>query len=274
MIYLTTALACEAKPLVDFYRLKKETASNAFPCYRSEEMGLVVSGMGRIAMAAATAYLGAYYRANAGISIWLNVGVAGHSTLEPGSAVLVDKVTEHGTTKHWYPLFVKMPALPSCSLTTVDTPEKTYVMQTLYDMEGSAFIETAARFTHFEFVHLYKVVSDNADSGIAHINKQFVSQVIENKTEEIDQLIQALKKQREQVVDVYPDHLDYERLLKQASFSFSQQQQLKRLLQRFYSLNNAEKLENIINMDVDSSKCFLQELTRLVERLALESDGR
>ena len=57
MLIWNCALHCEAKPIIDYYRLKKDPAENAFDVYQDERIACVVSGIGGINMAAATAWM-------------------------------------------------------------------------------------------------------------------------------------------------------------------------------------------------------------------------
>ena len=52
-----SALHCEAKPVIDYYRLKKSHDDNAFDLYRGDDMLCIISGVGKIASAAACAWI-------------------------------------------------------------------------------------------------------------------------------------------------------------------------------------------------------------------------
>ena len=269
MIYITTALACEAKPLISHYRLKKLTSHNAFPCYLNDDICLIVSGMGRVAMAAATAYLGAIEGDCEVNGSWINVGIAGHSRYALGTAVLADKVVEQGTKKVWYPVFTFSPKECTTCLMTLDTPETSYHDDCMYDMEGSAFIETASRFTSFESIQLFKVISDNAHSGFDHINKNYVSDLLGAHLSAIDDLVHRLRDVQAKLDDGVNDDEDYTRLLETANFSFSQQLKLRRLLQRYSSLESEQRVCENLDLSSPSAKVILSELERLVVDLAL-----
>ena len=269
MIYITTALACEAKPLISHLRLKKLTEHVAFPCYRNDDVCLIVSGMGRVAMAAATAYIAASQVAPQENNVWLNVGVAGHGDFGLGTAILADKVVEEGSDKTWYPLYVFSPELNTSTLKTVDRPQLNYLDDFAYDMEGSAFIETASRFTSFELIHLFKVISDNRDSGVAHIDKAYVAELIESKLSTLEGVISSLRSVQSVMDDGGRELEDYECLLSAVTFSFSQQQQLRRLLQRYYSFDGDRAVAEQLMGEFSSAKRILKELEQRVDDLAL-----
>ena len=269
-VLICAALACEVKPLIDRYRLKRHDQFKAFPCYSNGEIALVVSGLGRVAMAAASAYLSACFVPLSDRSIWLNVGIAGHKDAEPGTSFLVDKVAEQCSRKTWYPVFSISNTNASAQLMTVDEPVSDYEQNCLYDMEGSAFCETASRFSIFEFIHLYKVVSDNKTIGLAHINKQYVTQLMETKLDEVDAVISSLTDLRDRTIDDAQEEEAYCYFVQSASFSFTQQQQLRRLLQRFYSLSPDKQLD-MADFENDKPKQILYRLKGIVTSLSTDS---
>ncbi len=77
MIHLVIALPSEAKPLLSHYKLKAVEDSCGFKIYQKDEMALVVSGVGKSAAAAATAYLQAM-TGNEPDRAWINIGMGGH----------------------------------------------------------------------------------------------------------------------------------------------------------------------------------------------------
>lgn len=76
MLIWVSALHCEAKPVIDFYRLKKSHEDNAFDLYRGDGMACIISGTGKIASAAACAWIAARYQDEPSIA-WINLGIAG-----------------------------------------------------------------------------------------------------------------------------------------------------------------------------------------------------
>ena len=76
MLIWVCALHCEAKPVIDFYRLKKSHDDTAFDLYRGDDMVCIISGTGKVASSAACAWLAARY-ADAASLAWINLGIAG-----------------------------------------------------------------------------------------------------------------------------------------------------------------------------------------------------
>ena len=78
MIHFVVALPAEGKPLIDRYGLRRRTLRSDYPIYEGNDITLIVSGIGKVAAAAATACLHASTNDHRP-GVWLNVGIAGHS---------------------------------------------------------------------------------------------------------------------------------------------------------------------------------------------------
>ena len=55
-VFIFVALPCEAKPLIQSWSLKKNSEHKPFSIYENQDFVVVVSGVGKLAMAAAVAY--------------------------------------------------------------------------------------------------------------------------------------------------------------------------------------------------------------------------
>ena len=95
MIHFIVATSSEARPLIDFYSLKKKTLSN-FVIYNNDIISLTISGIGKtnIAMSIAHTYYEFNQQKN---SIWINFGIAGHKDAKIGDIFLIDKVVDNET---------------------------------------------------------------------------------------------------------------------------------------------------------------------------------
>ena len=105
MIYVTTALFAEAKPIIEHFRLAKtESPAGKYQMFANDEMTLIVSGTGALSAAAATATMLA-----AGLpksrDLFANVGLCGavRPELELGEAVLCRKIVHRCTGRAYYP---------------------------------------------------------------------------------------------------------------------------------------------------------------------------
>jgi len=215
--------------------LKHRQVQSAFPLYGNDGMALVVSGTGKIASAAATAWL-AGFTGEDRRAAWLNIGIAGHATHDIGTGLLVNRITDCASNRSWYPPQVHDLDIPASSLLCVDAPENDYRADALYEMEASGFYATACRFTSGELVQCFKVVSDNRQQPGTGINAKFCRQLLAGQLEPLERVIDALQGLQQQYNDRHSPHPDHERLLANWHFSVSQQHQLGRLLQRWMTL--------------------------------------
>lgn len=53
MLYMTTALYCEAKPFIQHFQLKKTDQFHKFQVFLGEEITLIITGVGEIAASVA-----------------------------------------------------------------------------------------------------------------------------------------------------------------------------------------------------------------------------
>jgi len=179
MLIWMCALHCEAKPLIDFYKLKKSAGKEAYDLYQCDQMACIVSGIGEQKMAQAVDW-GARLFASTDQPCWINLGIAGDKHLPIGSAVLASRVSQLDNTvhTHWYETsspttdhFISKPVTSlSCELSDYDET-------TLYDMEAAAFFRTAIHYSPAERCHSIKIISDNSENP-AHRNKARISQLI------------------------------------------------------------------------------------------------
>jgi len=271
MLSVVVAMQPEADPLIAKWQLKKIVAP--YPLFSSDNINLIVSGIGKTQAAAATAWLAAYQRARLQNSCeqpiagrqgcWLNVGIAGHSTEDIGKAFLAHKVRDHSTNKAWYPTLIK-PTLTTCNLTTFDQPQSDYLSEELHDMEASGFVEAARRFSHAEFIHCVKIVSDNKSTPLTNITPASARQHVEDNEEAICNVSRHLLALHQSTNEhspptVLPDFLN------QWQFSATQTTQLTRLLARYtafdmpllkvpeslHKCNNANQVLKKLTQEID-----------------------
>lgn len=236
MIRFVVAHQAEAKPIVDRFRMEP-AGEVPFRVFRGEDRDLgkpwlIVSGPGKAAAAAATAYLhllsgGRPDRA------WLNVGVGGHCQGRVGEAFVAHKISDPASGLAWYPQLVIDSPRPTASLLTVERVEDEYEPPWVYEMEAAGFFPTACRFSTIELVHCFKVVSDNPDTTLSRrMSASFFEGLIGENIEAISELSRGLADLAREVEALSSDPPGYAEALEHWHFSASQQRQLRRLLQR------------------------------------------
>ncbi len=232
MINLIVALQAEAKPLINHYGLNGRATAGGFRLYQRDDLQLIVSGKGKLAAAAATTFI-----ADDNNHAWLNIGLAGGTSMTIGESALIDKITDHSSGQRWYPPHVINSPTLRCALTTVDQPQANGGAEhMLYDMEASGFYASASRFNSGELVQCLKVVSDDCHNPCQSVDAALGQELIEQQLDAIDHIIQQLRQllTTQQEMFATPEHMA--RFLAQWHFSTSQQHQLKRLLQRWQAL--------------------------------------
>ncbi len=264
MIHILTALQCEAKPLKIRYRLSRLMDEQAFDVYRNDDLTLTVSGVGKTAMAAATAYTYALFGKN-GLSTWLNIGIAGHSSYTPGRVFIANKIIDEDKGKHWFPPLIYSPPCPTESLRTVSKPEFAYKKTDLYDMEAAGFYETATRFATGELIQCLKIVSDNKRSDKAPLSARFVADLIGRHLETVDTLVELQRGLARLLEEPEPPQLST--ITQRWHFSTEQRRQLTQLLNRWELLSSGQGLDIQSQPCSASAKMVLRWVREQVEQL-------
>ncbi len=237
VIHLICALPCEARPLICHYGLEP-VPSSGFPAWRRAGLTLTLSGIGKMAAAAAVAHSRTLVlEAADSVRGWLNVGVAGHAQLPRGEAALMHQVTEQSSGRSWYPRLVFTPPCPEQALVTVDQPTHDYPSQALCDMEGAGFLDAAQRYSPPELTHCLKIVSDRPGQPLEpRRDAGRVSDWIGARLALIDALLETLSSLQMELEQHRRAPPGWEQLRRQRHFSASQQVQLRRLLRQWAQL--------------------------------------
>jgi len=240
-VFIFAALECEAKALINQFKLKKENTSHPFSVYKNENIVLTVTGVGKVSMASGVAYVMAGF-SRIEMPIMLNIGIAGHKTEALGNLLVASKVVDKDSKKVFYPPLIGSKWPVASEITSTTLPNTDYSDNCLNDMEASAFYETAVRFSNSELIHCLKVVSDNEESAIEGINAKVVVEWINVHVDKIEQIIKSLKQLREAVI---PCELqEYTKIVNQWHFTVSGKVRLKALLRRWSVLSSEQWLIN------------------------------
>ncbi|MRJ02151.1 MAG: hypothetical protein GXO19_05130 [Epsilonproteobacteria bacterium] len=144
---IITATRAEAKPLIALLRLHP-LSSSPFPLYSNGEIELIVSGIGPLNGAVATAFRGR--------SPLLNVGLCGGE--EVGELYNIYKVIDDPSSKSY--LLSRSPTLPNGKVRTLSHPA-TRRYRELVDMEASGIVVASRRLGLA--LTVVKIVSDRYD---------------------------------------------------------------------------------------------------------------
>ncbi len=261
MLIWVCALHCEAKPVIDYYRLKKSQQTRAFELYQGDNSACIISGPGKIASAAATAWAAASFAQHAAIA-WLNLGIAGAADQALGSIFLINQVTDAETRRSYYPVTTAKSALAKASCISLSQPSFDYHPSHLFDMEASAFLATALRFSSAELCQCIKIVSDNQSENQAR-DKHRISAFIQQHIQLIDEQARQLQALSEQLASLEVPAEAWQQLASLARFSQTQQARLRVLLA--YLLGRDYSMTQILQQigDASSSKAILGSLQQM-----------
>ena len=260
MLCLVVALAAEARPLLAHYRLRA-LEGHPYRICAGDQTRLIVSGVGKVAAAAAAAYLRALI--GSAPAAWLNIGVAGHGRHAVGAALLAHKVVDAASGQPFYPTFTAPPPCRTTLLHTVDRAQPA-AGDLAYDMEASGFCEAAQRFATSERVHCLKVVSDNPQCSYQTLNAKQVEALIAAQLDAIAHIGQHLRALSQQLHALHADPPGLAELTTRWQFTATQQHQLRGLLTRWQTLTG----EPFNTADVRALQRRDEVLAHLKQRLA------
>lgn len=255
MIYIITALDAEARALVDYYHLKRDS-SLPYTLYKNEQMVLLVSGMGKPnALMAVSALLG--WRIPKIEDCMINIGICGAPlTYEIGEALLIHQIYEGN--RRYYPDILYTHPLREGSLICVDEAQSG-LHDSPVDMESSAIFQAASRFFKLHQMAFIKIVSDHFAPET--VTKEGVIQLIQSNLNRVDEVCSALEKVQTQTTLFGEDEIEAIERLK-SFFTKSQASALDDALIYFRLKYPQSVLPTYL--DIPDSK---RERTRLIEEL-------
>ena len=277
MICIVTALDCEARPLINHFKLKRDQQFKPFPLYVGD-ITLAVCGVGASnAMMACAATAGLNIAAQmqntrVNESAWLNIGIGGHSRHDIGTPFLAHKVIAHqqninSTPKSYYPQWPGKWPCQTADVVTVVQADEHYEQAAIYDMEASGFCEAAYKFSTVELVQVLKIISDNKTSSINEKNKSMVTELVEAQMNLIVSIISRLNNVACDLESRAGMPQDYDSLITHYSVSVSMQFQLKQLLGRWQLLGDGSILEAVPVQDCRSIKDWMKAATNSLAKL-------
>ena len=206
----------------------------SFPIYVSDNASLVVSGIGKRASAAATAYLHARTEEKPNL-VWVNVGIAGHRTFTPGKLFVAHTIRDEATGQCWFPPQLSRSA-DKAEVITVDRTETVFDSEAIYDMEASGFYPTANFLSTGELVQCLKIVSDNRELRASELTRDRIRDIVSNQIGEIERLVRELETLAREKVARSFDAAGLAAFSSKWRFSVTQRRRLERLLTRWTAL--------------------------------------
>ena len=260
-ICIEVALKAEASPLIEALNLKPLSGTPLFPVWENDGIKLIVSGVGKIKAGAACSYLAGIHR-DEDIYGWLNVGIGGHRTLPLNTPLLAHKIVDETRRTQFFPSFAfDLPCRSEVCL-TVENPEHIYESASVYDMEAAGFFAIASKISPLEMIHVFKVISDNAQHPAKNVTKKEVETLIANHVGMIQDITKEMQTLIKEIAPVETPFLD--ELMKKWHFTTCETHQLKKLLQRWQVLCPDQVL---LSQDLLSKKTAKDALTFLETHL-------
>lgn len=181
MIYLFTAMYCEALPFIRHYQLKKDTRQTRFQTFsdNSKTMRLTITGTGLIAAATAVSNALTAYPPD-DRDFLVNIGICAGASKQK-AWFLCNKITERTTGKTFYPDVLYRHPFSEAALITGASPVRKEDMERaqnmcLYDMEASAIYQAGSCFLGPHQMFFLKIISD--DGGFEQVTpKQAQSRI-------------------------------------------------------------------------------------------------
>ena len=212
MIYVMMALYQEAHGLIRELELKKNTAYAPFEVFDNESAGirLVVTGVGEIAAAAATAAVCARDGADAA-DFLVNIGCCAVGGCEPadrdmdsgygaahaaqiGDLYVCHKITEQATGKTFYPdILYRHPWKERELVTGMQPLQRAAAHGALYDMEAAAVYQAGIRFFSPDRMIFLKVASDFGIAGQERMTAETLTGLLEQHVKEIAAFLANLR---------------------------------------------------------------------------------
>ena len=200
MIYIFTALHCEASLFIRHYHLTKNPKNTRFQEFHNESAGirLTVTGVGEIAAAAAVGSVCTENRPTQG-DVLLNIGTCARKAGSDG-IFLCNKITEQTTGKTFYPDILYRHDLTEETIVTGMIPcygddnkmSAAFSDRALYDMEAAAIYQSGSYFFGPHQMMFLKIVSDSGKAKA--VSKEQVAFLMEAYREQLCGFIGLLQK--------------------------------------------------------------------------------
>ena len=268
-INFVVAHKLEAYPLIRHFSLE-EFIQKPYRVFRNDNgIRLVICGQGSSNASEAVRYLSEIIDGTPNFKQgWINVGIAGHKTLDLGFCFLANKILSKKTGEVYYPS-MSAGTKNTKGLITVDRPEKLYAEDAAYDMEASGFFKAAVLCSELELIYVIKVISDNKANSMDNITKDLVDDLMLRTLTFIDLVVCELKSRLALLNQALVLEHNCLNMVKSIHFSVYQRNQFRKICQQFDAMGRKEELSLILHCNIAPADQLLQklsdELTRRVQ---------
>ena len=177
MIVFVTAIFSEAKALIEYFELQK-VEKKPFLIYQSDNIALIISGMGKINSAVATTYISQKYSINKII----NIGICGANDTkkEIGSLYSIKSIIDASSSKKFV---ISDMGETLYTFDKIIKDKKLVKRGVLVDMEAFGFYSAASKFVDKKDIKIFKIISDYLETS--HIDNDFIYALVKSQMDTI-----------------------------------------------------------------------------------------
>ena len=256
MLHFIVATYSEAQPLINFFNLKKNTKVMEVQLFFNNKMTLTITGIGDFSSSIGLCQT--FFECNKSKNdIWINFGLAGHSSFELGKLVLANKISHISKATSFYPFIPAITEVQQEGCMTYHKANHEYD-EKLSDMEAYGFYNSAIRYSSKELIYVLKIISDNAKESINFKNKKEINELIIKSEDEIKLFVkQIIEIRKEFYSDSDRFNTQSEKILNSVKFTFTEKKIIKDLLLLYFS-KNMELKPNLIDNKLDFKSNFIK----------------
>jgi len=198
LIYIFTALYCEAYPVIRCFHLVKNNHIKRFQVFENKDSGIIltVTGSGSIKAAVAVGSIGTYYGMGEN-DFLINMGTCAKIQEEvsaecTGRIYLCNKITERTTKRTFYPDILFCHDFLEKEIVSAERPvgKKQDTEYGLFDMEAAAVYQAGAFFLGPHQMSFLKIVSDNGN--VENVTAAVIEELVEQNMDKISEYILRL----------------------------------------------------------------------------------
>tara|TARA_B100000886_G_C20415978_1_gene489280 strand:- start:423 stop:1241 length:819 start_codon:yes stop_codon:yes gene_type:complete len=193
MLCILTALKAESEPLINFFKLRKDSSFD-FPVFSNNDITLLAIGVGKknISKRIITVY-NQFKRFNL---IFINIGIAGGSSKNSkiGKCYSINKIMDESERKTYYPeIFIKNP-FNEKKIKTFKSVVKSINedFDFLIDMESFEIFKVCSKLVPIHRIVFLKVVSDYVNENFENLNPNYISKLIFNNLDKFEIYLKSL----------------------------------------------------------------------------------
>ena len=236
MIHFIVATHPEAKPFIDFFKLKKRLEVTEFEIYKNtkKNISLTISGIGKYFSAISVTHTFFEFGAIKN-NIWINFGLAGHKTLKIGEIAIVNKISDINNDKMtFFPFCLKNHCFQNKNCITYES-QNYKLNNSLSDMECSGFFFSANKYSTKELIHSIKFISDNEKHSIDFKNKKIIYDLIFKNICKVERFIKEIHEIQKKnfAIDNKLEKI-IKKFSKKKKITLFQKNELKKLLQIYF----------------------------------------